>query len=158
MKQSWTGCRFQHLLVPMESLRDNSSRSRKRIFNLVIWRGELFVQLSESKTIFTSKKTSSTEPGDFRPITVTSVMVRQLHCNLYRRISQKLPLDIRQHAFITADGCAENIVLVDLLLHSHPQNFRSFYVASLDKAFGTVLHGSILSATESIGLPAGLVN
>lgn len=128
-----------------------------RLLNLLLWCGRLPSALLKAKTVFIPKKLDSTEPGDFRPITVPSVLTRQLHAILAKRISNCLVLDNRQQAFQAFDGCANNTTLVDLLLRHHNKTFESCYLASLDvsKAFDSVAHPAILDTLRVYNAPSG---
>lgn len=69
-------------------------------------------------------------------------------------------LDPRQRAFLTTDGCADNAVLLDLILRNQHQTFSSCYMASVDvrKAYDSVSHGAILGTARSYGFPAGMIS
>lgn len=131
-----------------------------RVLNIILWCGGLPRHLRMSRTIFIPKKDISTDPGDFRPITIPSVIVRQLHTILAKRLASALPLDSRQRAFIAADGCADNTTLVDLLLRDHQRRHACCYIASLDvsKAFDSVSHNAIFGSLESYGLPKQFIH
>ena len=130
-----------------------------RIFNLILWCGKLPEHLYKSRTTMIPKTTNSTEPGDFRPIAVSSVLTRQLHNIMARRISNGIDLDRRQQAFIESDGCATNTTILDLLLRYQHLSSSSCYIASIDvaKAFDSVSHPTIMSTLRSYGIPTGLI-
>lgn len=117
-----------------------------RVLNIILWCGRMPRHLDMSKTIFIPKKDNSTDPGDIRPITIPSVIVRQLHTILAKRLTSALSLDSRQRAFIAADRCADNTKLVNLLLWDHQQRHASCYITSLNvsKALDSVSQDVIL--------------
>lgn len=99
------------------------------ILNLFLLCGKLPKHLLESKTILIPKKDGATEPGDFRPITVSSVITRLYHKILANRFLKFINFDKRQRAFLPVDGCADSIFDLDLILRYHRQNFKPLYIA-----------------------------
>ena len=130
-----------------------------RIFNILLICGRLPERLLGSRTTLIPKKDDATEPGDFRPITVSSVIVRTFHKILASRLAKQVVLDQRQRAFIPADGCAENIWKFDIVLRHHRQNFKPLYLASVDiaKAFDSVTHETIMDTLVTMGVPGPMV-
>lgn len=126
-----------------------------RIYNLLMWCKRLPEDLLGSRTIFLPKKAGATMPGDFRPITIPSVIIRGLHKILAKRLNMALQIDTRQRGFRNTDGCADNIFLLDTMLQYHRRQFRSLYLAALDvsKAFDSVSHPAIEEVLRSMGVP-----
>lgn len=126
-----------------------------RIFNIIIWCGKALRKLLESITTLIPKKSGANLPGDFRPITVSSVFIRTLHKVLSTRMAKLVHLDPRQRAFRPTDGCSDNIFLLDLLLRYHHKQHESLYMASLDiaKAFDSVSHKTIEETLRIMGIP-----
>ena len=132
-----------------------------RICNLILWCGKLPEHLAVSRTIFIPKKPGAKLPGDFRPISVSSVLTRLIHKVLAQRIDQLIQLDEQQRAFRGGiDGCRDNTVLLDAILRSRYTSFRSLYIATLDiaKAFDSVDHTALLAAAEAAGLPPEMIS
>lgn len=130
-----------------------------RILNLFLMCGKLPKHLLESKTVMIPKKDGASEPGEFRPITVSSVITRTFHKALARRLMQLVKLDSRQKAFVPVDGCAENTFKLDLILKYHRQHFKPLYLASVDiaKAFDSVTHQTIHDTLVTKGLPNAMI-
>lgn len=130
------------------------------IFNILLWCGRIPKYLLESRTTLIPKKSEMTSPGDLRPITVSSVLIRALHKVLANRMSKLVDLDRRQKAFRKLDGCAESVVILDLILRSHHGRNRSLYMASLDvaKAFDSVNHQTIIKILEHKGVPQPMID
>ncbi|KAK2575343.1 hypothetical protein KPH14_012766 [Odynerus spinipes] len=116
--------------------------------------------LLKSRTIFIPKKSNSVSPGDFRPLTISSVVIRCLNKVLARRLQNSIPLDLRQRGFIKADGCAEATFYLDLVLRYHNSKLKNLYIASIDisKAFDSVSHQAILAALECRDVPKPLAS
>lgn len=129
------------------------------VFNIILWARHLPLSLRESRTSFIPKKSGASEPQDFRPITVPSVFVRTLHSVLAARIRKAVQFDPRQRAFMPTDGCADNTVLLDMIIKQQYRNFTRSYIAILDvaKAFDSVSHRAIAVILRSYGFPEGFI-
>lgn len=125
-----------------------------RIFTLFIWLERLPENLYLSKTILIPKKKDAVDPGDYRPITMSSVIVRTFHRVLANRL-KSLELDPRQRAFRNTNGCAENVALLDMALKYHQQKSKKMFVAVIDmaKAFDSVSFPALRSTLRWRGLP-----
>jgi len=130
-----------------------------RILNLIMWCEQASYKLLESETILIPKKSDAKEPGEFRPITVSSVIIRTLHKVLAKCMAGAIKLDQRQRAFRPTDGCSDNVFLVDMVLRYHRNKHRSLFMATLDiaKAFDSVTHRTIGETLGSLGLPGPMV-
>jgi hypothetical protein len=125
-----------------------------RIFNIFLTIRKIPETLLASRTVLIPKINDPEEPGSFRPITVSSIILRAFHKTLANRL-KVLPLDYRQRAFREADGCSENILLLDTILKFYRRNHKSIFVASLDvaKAFDSVSFPALDMAMQSKGFP-----
>lgn len=123
--------------------------------NVLLFLGILPSRLLLSKIIFIPKKENATDPGDFRPISVTSVITRYLHRILAKRLGKYLNLSEVQRGFRETDGVSQNIFLLDLVLQNARLKLSETHVASIDlvKAFDSISHDSLISASSSLGLP-----
>lgn len=92
------------------------TRLMTRIFNIFLIIGKIPVCLLESRTTLIPKKHDACLPEEFRPITVSSVLVRTFHKVLVNRLQKHIKLNERQKAFRDIDGCAENILLLNMAL------------------------------------------
>ena len=92
-----------------------------RIFNLILWCENLPKHLAISRTISISKKSQASLPGEFRPISISSVFA-VFHKIIAQRIDANMEMDDQQRAFRAGmDGCRDNTVLLDALLRSRYQ-------------------------------------
>uniref|UniRef100_A0ABD2XNC2 Reverse transcriptase domain-containing protein n=1 Tax=Trichogramma kaykai TaxID=54128 RepID=A0ABD2XNC2_9HYME len=132
-------------------------RIRALFYNIVLAVGEFPPELLLSRTIFVPKKDGSSTPAEFRPISVASVIVRQLHKIFAVRLVKANLIDERQRAL--HDGCVENTVFLDTALHVARGSLKELHAVSLDvsKAFDSVSHYAIRSALRGRGLPEALV-
>lgn len=146
--------------IPPRLLRATPTDVLVRLYNLILWCEALPLQQRDATTTLIPKKKLSKEPGDFRPITVPSVITRHLNAILAARFAERIQLDPRQRAFIKTDGCADNTILLDLILRFQHEKLKSCFLASLDvsKAFDSVSHNAILGILRSYGFHPGFIN
>ncbi|KAL7289414.1 hypothetical protein TKK_0016612 [Trichogramma kaykai] len=114
-------------------------RVRELFYNTVLAVGEFPRELLLSRTIFVPKKDGSSTPPEFRPISVASVIVQQLHKIFAVRLVKANLIDERQQAL--HDGCAENTVFLDTALlvargslkelYAYPWKCRNHLTASV---------------------------
>lgn len=127
------------------------------LFNIVLLCGGFPASMLASRTVFIPKRGKCSLPGDFRPISITSVVVRHLHKILAHRLRESRIVDLRQRCF--DDGCGENVAVLAYILMDARSRRREMHVASLDfaKAFDSISHGAISNALAGLGLPHGLI-
>jgi len=106
--------------------------------------------LLESLTTLIPKISRAKMPAEFRPITISSVLIRTLHKILAMRMANSISLDQRQRAFRATDGCSDNVFLLDMISRYHHTRHKPLFVASLDiaKAFDLVPHDTINETLE----------
>lgn len=128
------------------------------LFNIVLHCGGFPASLLVSRTVFIPKKDECLRPGDFRPISITSVVVRHLHKILAQRLRESRLVDLRQRCF--DDGCGDSVAVLASLLMDARSRRRELHVASLDfaKAFDSVSHGALSNTLADLGLPHGLID
>jgi hypothetical protein len=82
-----------------------------------------------------------------------------LHKIIAARIMNAVPFNPRQKGFLNADGCGENIFLLNSILHEARSSVRPVTVAYVDmkKAFDSVSHDTIIRCGRRMGIPPGLL-
>ena len=87
-------------------------------------------------------------------------MVRAFTKIMARRSSDACPLRPEQHAFIKADGTAENTTLLEAIIKTAVLQRQPLAIAWLDvaKAFDSVSHQTIGRCAERAGLPPPAVD
>ncbi|CAB0043079.1 unnamed protein product [Trichogramma brassicae] len=131
-----------------------------RILHLILLCERLPRDFTLARTIFIPKKTGAQDPGEFRPITVTSSLTRLFHRILAIRADSLLNFDDSQRAFRSGiDGCRDNTMLLDAILRSRYERFKSASIATLDlaKAFDSVEHSAIMKCGAAAGLPPPMI-
>lgn len=130
-------------------------------YNSILYAEELPAEFVAARTVFIPKVDEPRLPSEYRPISVTSVALRQLHTILARRLQHAFAHDERQRAFRrSVDGSAENVLLLNAILGDARDKRRELHLVSLDlnKAFDSVHHKSILSTLKHLGCPTRLIN
>lgn len=116
-------------------------------------------RLRESRTTLLHKKNDRKDPKNWRPITISSVIVRTLHKILADRLRNALDLAGEQRGFCSVDGTMINSVLLETFLRESRQNLSTHCVASIDiqAAFDSVHHQSIGNALLRMGIEDQMV-
>ncbi|KAG8186048.1 hypothetical protein JTE90_007434 [Oedothorax gibbosus] len=101
-------------------------------------------------------------PGDSRPISIASVILRHFHKILAKRLSQLLEsvLDKGQFGFWPKYGIAEAINILDSAFEICQGQIQPLTLALFDlkKAFDSISHASIYYSLEALGILSNLVN
>lgn len=131
-----------------------------KVLNLWIVCEHTPVPWRECVTTLIPKVLQLTQPGQFRPITISSSLVRLVNKVVNSRLDSTLRLIARQKGFQPLDGCAENLALLKSIINKAKMLQHSVYLAFLDmaKAFDSVSHHSIARAMERFGVPSILRN
>lgn len=78
----------------------------------------------EGNVVFVPKVKEPKDPGDYRPITFGTVIVRAFHRVLAKRLAGSWPLSERQKAFLQGDGLADNIWLLRAVIEYHKERAK----------------------------------
>jgi Reverse transcriptase (RNA-dependent DNA polymerase). len=132
----------------------------QKIFLIFQYCEEVPEYLLRSYTTMIPKKAGIIEPKDYRPITVSSVLLRTYHKVFANRLQSAIPIDYRQRAFRDFDGISASTFLLDIIIRHQKQSFKPLYLASIDvaKAFDTVTHNAIADVLYNKGAPEPLIN
>lgn len=136
-------------------------RIKVLLYNLFIFDEDIPSELKLSRTIFLSKKIEgSDEPGDFRPVSINSIVTREFNRLMANRISLKYKFDNRQAAYFKIDGVAQNIAVLSTILNEAKTKLKELHIVGLDmaKAFNSLKYESINDAVDEIGCPQGFKN
>jgi len=141
--------------VSVDNWRKVPALTRSLFYNLVLYTGHLEKELCGARTVLIPKETGLLTPGAFRPLSITSVVVRQLHKMFASRLKGLHKFDERQRAFTDCDGTMENLTILSAIVTHARQNKKEVHVATLDirKAFDSVPHDVIHETIRQIGCP-----
>lgn len=145
--------------IKVSQLKGLPVRVLMKWFNLIMYCGRVPACLKRSITVFIPKKQNPESHSDYRPISMSSVILRLFNKILANRLLKKVQFDHRQRAFIPIDGCAENIALLEAMLHRANQGKSNLFLAMLDmkNAYGSVAHEAVFRALELKGADRDLV-
>ncbi|KAL1447080.1 hypothetical protein MTO96_044393 [Rhipicephalus appendiculatus] len=124
------------------------------LINLIMLQRRLPLVLCNARTIFIPKVPGASTANLHRPITVSHVLTRVLHKIYTKRLMNEIQLDLRQRAFIPADGCAENVMLLQIIMDEAKHSLVPLAMASVDvaKAFDKVTHQAIVHGLRCKGV------
>ncbi|KAJ8333400.1 hypothetical protein SKAU_G00414080 [Synaphobranchus kaupii] len=90
------------------------------------------------------------EIGNWRPITIGSMILRLYSRVLTKRLAIALPVNPRQRGFIQAPGCSENLLVLNTILKQAKRKHEHLAVVFIDigKAFDSVSHEHILQVLQ----------
>ena len=129
-------------------------------FNSLLHLEDVPTSWARGKTTLIPKVNSLSQPGEYRPITVTSLLLRTYNKIIAGRLMKAAPLPPRQKEFAPEEGVAANLLLIQELIKERTLNNDSLCIAFIDfqKAFDSVGHPSLLAATKRWGIPSSLTN
>lgn len=141
--------------VTVRNWRKVCTKVRALFYNLILKKGSLDSELKKARTVLIPKSTGRIGPGDTRPLSITSVVVRQLHRILAKRFRSMHEFCENQRAFIDCDGTLENLSIVSTILADARMEHKEVHMATLDlrKAFDSVSHKTIIDTITAIGCP-----
>ncbi|VDQ00507.1 unnamed protein product [Trichobilharzia regenti] len=100
-------------------------------------------------------------PSDYRPISISPVVVRCFNGILPERWSNSLLRLNSQMAFLKRDGCFDANVILDTTLKQAQRKCQNTAICSVDdiaKAFDSITHDTIKRVASIYGAPDPLVN
>ena len=123
-------------------------------FNLWLLSGYLPSTLREGETVLLPKVSGAGAPNEFRPITISNIVVRCFHRIMAQQMEMHLPLSLCQKAFRRGDGIADLVWFMQTVIKHHQDTLCPLNIAFMDvKAFDSVSHRSILVAAARLGVP-----
>jgi hypothetical protein len=133
------------------------------VFKKCIKEGNVFDTWKQSKTVFLYKKGDSSQPCNWRPITITSCLYRLFMAMNATFIQMKMHKqnNIRifsnsQKGFVAGvPGCMEHAVMTREIIAHAVERHHDLHMIQIDftNAFGSVPHGLIAFNMRSMGLP-----
>jgi len=145
--------------VTLEQIKSVLLGQLMTMFNSWLLIGQVPRLFKDGVTTLIPKSEETSDPANYRPITMSSSFVRIFHKILARRLTNNLPISIRQKAFIPVDGCGENVFLLDSIIKEAQRKLKSICVTYLDvaKAFDSVSHQTIKRCPVRLRIPDPLV-
>ncbi len=146
--------------ISIDNLRKSNRKLTTAMLNGVLFFGKMPDNFRESRTTLIPKTKEPATPGDYRPISVSSMVCRLFHGIINRRVSREYPLHHTQRAFRSVDGVAVNLAVLDHVICKAKAAPRNAFIAFVDlrKAFDSVHHDSIIRQLKSRGVPPVLLD
>lgn len=116
-------------------------RYKRLLYNLFIVYDRVPESIKGSRTVFTPKVDGgSNDPGDFRPLSICSVVIREFNKILSKRFAPCYESDERQTAYLPIDGVCINVSLLTTIIAEAKILMKELHIAILDliKAFNSV--------------------
>lgn len=140
--------------------REVPRKVRALFFNVVLKSGAMPPQLLKARTTMLPKTQRPRTEAEYRPITVSSVAVRQLHRILAMRMDGVVRHAAPQRGLIRyVDGIGANVAAMDDILRDARAKHRELRLAIVDveKAFDRVSHQAITNIMAGRGWPPSIV-
>lgn len=159
IKTGWTNSAPGPDGITVQSVRMFDSKKLAVVLNAIFYRNCLPDSWKRSRTILIHKDGDRTNPSNYRPITISSAVLRLFHRLLAKRIKKAINPSIHQRGFVEIDGTMANAMITQYYIRSRTESRKPFNVLSLDlqKAFDTVNQGAVYRAMERMGLSQHLV-
>ena len=127
--------------------------------NSVLYFGEAPASFLTSRTTLIPKSKIPASAGDYRPISVTSIICRLYHKLISRKVELALRLHHSQRTFRAVDGVAANLTVLDCVISDAKTNYRDVNIGFVDlrKAFDSVSHASLLAELGNVGFSPTLL-
>lgn len=125
------------------------------IYNVWLYTGKIPDKIKENRSILLPKGSSGLDNvNNWRPLTISSVLLRLYTNILAKRVLKAVPLNPRQRGFIEAPGCTENQLLWQRIRRYAIKHRKPLSMVLLDlaKAFDTVSHKHIVAALERFAI------
>lgn len=124
------------------------------LYNSIFFRTHVPNRWRNSRTILIYKDGDKIDPGNYRPITISSSVMRLLHRIIARRIKNSISLNLHQRGFTDADGTLANTIITQHYIRQRIEGRKTYNILSLDlqKAFDSVNQGSVIRALRRLGV------
>jgi hypothetical protein len=108
-----------------------------------------------------------TDPGNWRPITITNIIYRIIFCRIAQsihKIHEKKNISLcdpdQKGVVPKRAGCVEHTAIANALINDAIQKKKPIYILSLDlrDAFGSIPHDLIKSNLTQLGFPNSILN
>ena len=146
--------------LTVKGLNKINVRQKAKLFTIFLRMTWVPDVILSSRTIFIPKGINVTEPSRMRPITVSSVLLRQFHKVIAARLMRVLSFNEYQFGFRPLDGIAKAVEMMSNIhnqrkKHLEPINAAFLHVA---KAFDSVSHKAIIGILKERCLDSNIVH
>ena len=130
------------------------------VYTLWLMSGKVPEKLKASRSLLLPKGTTDMQNiGNWRPLSISSVLLRLYTKILAKRLTNAVSLHPSQRGFIPAPGVEQNSVLLEHLIRRQKKEKGTLAVAFLDlaKAFDTISHDLFAKGLERLGVPSQFI-
>uniref|UniRef100_A0AAY4C4B0 Reverse transcriptase n=1 Tax=Denticeps clupeoides TaxID=299321 RepID=A0AAY4C4B0_9TELE len=124
--------------------------------------GKIPVAVKQCRSILlpkTADQEQLMEIGNWRPITIGSMLLRLFSRILTKRLARACPLNPRQRGFVQSPGCSENLMVLKSIMEQAKRERKHLAVVFIDvaKAFDSVSHNHIVDVLRRRGLDSHVI-
>jgi hypothetical protein len=141
--------------------RNATARMFIEMFNVLILTGETHEDWKGARTILIYKCDDKDDPGNWRPITITSLIYRIIFCRIAQALHQvnedcgKILCDPEQKGFVPKRaGCTEHTAVANMIINDAVTRKKELFILSTDlrDAFGSIPHDLMEMNLKKIGI------
>ena len=123
------------------------------LYNGMLFTGHTPTVLKACRTVLIPKSGELRSVHNWRPITISSVLLRVCNKVLGKRLGA-IPINANQRGFRSVDGCLANNLILSAIIHEHRKRAAPYHIMTLDlsKAFDTVGHESVIRGLRRYGI------
>ena len=130
------------------------------VYTLWMMKSKVPEKLKASRSLLLPKGTTELQNiGNWRPLSISSVIMRLYTKILAKRLTKAVSLHPSQRGFIPAPGVEQNSVLLEHLIRKQKKEKGTLAVAFLDlaKAFDTISHDLFAKGLQRLGVPSQFI-
>lgn len=134
---------------------------RAMFYNVVMFHGVVLSNFAKSRTVLIPKARHPSKPDEYRPISIASVVGRQLHRIFANRLTAVLRNNDQQMAFRRGiDGTSNNLAIYRTIIEDARNAGKDIHVVSMDlqRAFPSVSHSALIETLSKLGCPTVCLN
>ncbi|VDQ16521.1 unnamed protein product, partial [Trichobilharzia regenti] len=145
--------------VTPKALGLRNAQSLRALLNMMLVLEATPDHLAMARVVLIPKCDNPMLPSEYRPISISPVIVRCLNGILAERWSNSLLGLNSQMAFLKRDGCFDANVILDTTLKQAQRDCQNMAICSVDiaKAFDSISHDTIKRVASMYGAPDPLV-
>lgn len=158
-KQGWTNSASGPDRITIPKVKATDSDWLACILTLIVLSKKCPQLIKLTRTPLIYKTGDRKDPANYRPITVSSAILRLLHRILAKRIKANIRNNITQRGFNSIDVTMANCLILDCFIQTKKAENKNMAVVSMDikKAFDTISHSSIEKALRKHGIDENTV-
>lgn len=129
---------------------------RALFYNVVMFHGVVLPNVAQARTVFIPKVKHPSKPDEYRPISIASVVGRQLHKIFANKLTAVLRMHDQQVAFRRGvDGSLNNMATFRTIVEDAKKTGKTVHMVTMDlkRAFPSVQHSAIIRTMSELGCP-----